>query len=186
MKPAFAASNFEFKNRFWMIGAIFWLAFFSYTFDHQNAGSAIADWIAHLRGTTAGDNGVRIVFAVATLFALLAALVRTWGTAYLDPEVMIDQRLHTSKLVADGPYRYVRNPLYFGNILLAIGFGLLASRLGLFVLVLGMTLFVYRLILREEAGIAAGAGGELPGLLRSGSPLVAGLATPTAVGRWRA
>lgn len=55
-------------------------------------------------------------------------------------------------------YRYVRNPLYFGNILLAIGFGLMASRIGFVILVLGMLLFDYRLILREEAGIAMNQG----------------------------
>jgi hypothetical protein len=64
----------------------------------------------------------------------------------------------SSRLLADGPYRYVRNPLYFGNILLAIGFGLMASRIGFAILVLDMIVFDYRLILREEAGIAASQG----------------------------
>jgi hypothetical protein len=71
---------------------------------------------------------------------------------------MVDMRLHTTRLVADGPYRYVRNPLYFGNSLLAIGFGMMASRIGFFILVLGMIVFDYRLIFREEAGILASQG----------------------------
>jgi phospholipid methyltransferase len=68
--------------------------------------------------------------------------------------------MHTSRLVTDGPYRYVRNPLYFGNILLAIGFGLMASRIGFAILVLGIIAFDYRLILREEAGIVASYGDD--------------------------
>jgi protein-S-isoprenylcysteine O-methyltransferase Ste14 len=153
-----AASNFEFKNRFWIIGAIFWAAFWSYSFDHQNAGVALTDWIARLHGSGATDTGYRWTFAVASLFAVLATLVRTWGTAYLNPQVMVDSNLQTSRLVADGPYPFVRNPLYFGNILLAIGFGMMASRTGCALLIAGMLVFVYRLILREEAGIAATQG----------------------------
>src|SRR5664279_1090688 len=152
------ASNFEFKNRFWIIGAIFAVAFWSYSIDHQNAGVALTEWIARLRGSTATNADYRWIFAIASLFAVLAAAIRTWGTAYLNPEVMIAERVQTSRLVADGPYRYVRNPLYLGNILLALGFGLMASRIGFFILVLGMWLFCCRLILREEAGIAASQG----------------------------
>jgi protein-S-isoprenylcysteine O-methyltransferase Ste14 len=153
-----AASNFEFKFRFWIIGAVFWLAFASYTLDHQNAGGALLDYIARLRGTTASEAGNHALFAVAGLICLAAAALRTWATAYLNPEVMTDMRLHTSRLVADGPYRYVRNPLYLGNIILAFGFGLMASRVGFFILVLGMLFICYRLILREEAGILATQG----------------------------
>ena len=149
------ASDFEFKFRFWIFGALFWLAFFSYTFDHQNAGATLVDWLA---GRGGGDARYHVIFAIGALFCLAAATLRTWATAYLNPEVMVDMRLHTSRLVADGPYRYVRNPLYFGNILLAVGFGAMASRIGFFMLVLGMLMFDYRLILREEAGISATQG----------------------------
>src|SRR5271157_5271085 len=153
-----AASEFEFRQRFWIIGAIFCLAFFTYNLDHQHAGTAVTEWITRIGGTAATRTDYQLMFAVAALFAIAAALVRTWATAYLNPEVMLHSQVQTSRLVADGPYRYVRNPLYFGNILLAVGFGLMASRVGFFVLVVGMTVFCYRLILREEAGIAAQQG----------------------------
>jgi len=154
----FAASDFEFKYRFWIFGAIFFLAFFSYSIDHQNIAAAFVDWIEKQRGVPTADWQYHAIFAVAALFCIANALIRTWGTAYLNPEVMVDKRLHTTRLVADGPYRYLRNPLYFGNILLGIGFGLMASRIGFVILVLGMIIFDYRLILREEAGILASQG----------------------------
>lgn len=153
-----AASNFEFKYRFWIFGALFWIAFASYGVDHQNSAAALVNWIAHLRGATATDSQAQVVLAIAALICLAAALLRTWATAYLNPEVMVDMQMHTSRLVADGPYRYVRNPLYLGNILLGIGFGMMASRIGFVILVAGMILFDYRLILREEAGIMASQG----------------------------
>ncbi len=152
------ASDFEFKNRFWIFGAIFFFAFGSYNLDHLNAGQALVEWMARRRGVPPADWQYYAVFAIAALFCIANAAVRTWGTAYLNPEVMVDQRLHTTRLVADGPYRYVRNPLYFGNVLLAIGFGLMASRIGFVILVVGMILFNYRLIFREEAGIRASQG----------------------------
>ncbi len=153
-----AASDFEFKNRFWIIGAIFGVAFWAYGIDHQTSGAVLAEWIAHLRGSAATASDYRWVFGAAALFAVVAAAIRTWATAYLNAEVMIAGGVQTSRLVADGPYRYVRNPLYFGNVLLAIGFGMMASRIGCAVLIVGMVVFVYRLILREEAGIAASQG----------------------------
>jgi protein-S-isoprenylcysteine O-methyltransferase Ste14 len=150
-----AASTFEFKYRFWIFSALFGTAFSSYVIDHKPAGVALAEGIARLRGTAATNIDYHLVFSMGALFCVAAALLRTWGTAYLNSEVMVGMRLDTSRLVADGPYRYVRNPLYFGNILLAIGLGLLASRIGFIILVAGMILYDCRLILLEEAGIAA-------------------------------
>lgn len=150
-----AASNFEFKYRFWLFGALFSSAFATYVVDHQPAGIALANWLARLRGVAPTPAGYHIVSAIGALACLAAALLRTWATAYLHSEVMVGMQLDSSRLVADGPYRYVRNPLYFGNILLAAGVGLLASRTGFFLLVAGMILYDYRLILLEEAGIAA-------------------------------
>lgn len=71
---------------------------------------------------------------------------------------MRDSEVHTEKLLADGPYRYVRNPLYLGNILMSAGIGLMASRIGFVVLSLGMTIFVIRLLLREEAELSRAQG----------------------------
>jgi protein-S-isoprenylcysteine O-methyltransferase Ste14 len=153
-----AASDFEFKNRFWIFGAIFGIAFFSYNLDHRDVSQALVEWIAGRRGVPSADWQYHTIFAIAALFCFANAMVRTWGTAYLNPEVMVDMKLHTSRLVADGPYRYLRNPLYFGNILLAIGFGLMASRIGFVILVLGIVVFDYRLILREEAAIVSSQG----------------------------
>ena len=50
-----AASNFEFKYRFWIFGACFWIAFASYSLDHQNAGAALVERVARLRGATVTD-----------------------------------------------------------------------------------------------------------------------------------
>ena len=151
LSPAMQATLFEFRNRWWVIFFIFFAAFFAYTIDPMNSGAAIADWLAKRLGKTATDNSYRLIFAFGALLLALAASLRTWGTSYLQAEVMRDSRVHTEKLLADGPYQHVRNPLYLGNIFMAVGIGLMASRIGFLVLSLGMTAFVIRLLLREEA-----------------------------------
>ncbi len=65
------------------------------------------------------------VMGVAILLALLAALLRTWGTAYLGRSVVRDSSLHAERVVADGPYRYLRNPLYAGTWLHTLALSIL-------------------------------------------------------------
>jgi protein-S-isoprenylcysteine O-methyltransferase Ste14 len=65
------------------------------------------------------------VMAAAILCALLAALLRTWSAAYLGRGVVKDSALHGDRVVADGPYRYVQNPLYIGTCLNAVALAIL-------------------------------------------------------------
>ncbi len=92
----------------------------------------------------------RIVIVGGALLVFLAAGLRTWAAAYLRTEVVHDTAQHSEALVADGPFRYTRNPLYLANPPMAAGIGVLASRSGFIFLVLANWIFVYRLIFREE------------------------------------
>ena len=143
----------EFRNRWWVIFFIFFSAFSAYSLDPLNSGVAIVDWLVKYFGRMPTGNDYRLIFGFGALLLVLAAFLRTWGTSYLQADVMRDSLVHTEQLLADGPYRYVRNPLYLGNIFMALGIGLMASRVGFLVLSLGMTVFVIRLLLREEADL---------------------------------
>jgi protein-S-isoprenylcysteine O-methyltransferase Ste14 len=144
------ATDFEFRNRFWVIAALFFVGFSCSVLDHRNAASVLA------RGNA---TGVHLVLGAGALLAAVAAAVRTWASAYLHTEVVKDHALHADRLVADGPYRHVRNPLYLGTLLLAVCFGLMASRVGLLVIVGGLLVVVLRLIGREEAALSSAQGG---------------------------
>ena len=150
-------TEFEFRNRFWIITAIFWLGFSVYRLDPVNAASAAGAWVAARLGRPEAHSA-QIVLGVGALITLIAAAIRTWASSFLRSSVVHDRALHSERLVADGPYRYVRNPLYVGVILLGVGMGLLASRLGFAVIVVGLTLFTLRLIGREEAELTASQG----------------------------
>jgi protein-S-isoprenylcysteine O-methyltransferase Ste14 len=172
------ASLFEFRHRWWIFSGIFAVAFFAYFLDPVNCGVAIANWLAQRRGPIT-DNSYRLIFAFGALLLTVAAFLRTWGTSYLQADVMRDSHLHTERLLADGPYRRVRNPLYLGNIFMAIGVGLMASRIGFLILLLAMTVFVFRLLLREESELLRDQGesyrsycAAVPRLLPSLTPRV--------------
>src|SRR3954471_3543799 len=154
---AVRATDWEFKNRAAIFGCIFGFSFFLSSLDHVNVTSWLA---AKLAFTTETDEVLveRTLFSIAALLVVGAALVRTWGSGYLRSEVVYASEIKTATLVADGPYRYVRNPLYFGNVLMGLGMGAMASRLGFVVLQVLMLLFCYRLIFREEAELRAAQG----------------------------
>lgn len=155
------ATEFEFRQRFFCIGFIFGLGFFCYSFDRVPAGVALAQLLGGRSldlDSSAGTRVLHLVFASGALLAVLAAVIRTWAAAYLHSEIVHDHALHSENLVADGPYRYLRNPLYLGGVLLGAGIGLMASRSGWFVITLGLLFFYHRLIFREEAALTASQG----------------------------
>ena len=174
------ATDFEFRYRFWIIGAIIWCGFGLYVFDHTNVAVAMAAPLARWTGWRE-ELLVRGLFAFGALLTVMAALIRTWACSILRTEIVHAGAVHSERLVADGPYRHVRNPLYLGTTLLTLGMGLMASRAGYAFLVLGVLIFDLRLIGREEAELSESQGASyrdylqaVPCLVPSPSARVAG------------
>lgn len=151
------ASDWEFRNRAVIFGVMFGITFPLYALDPQNSASAFADMTAHRLGLNP-DLMVRVLFGFGALLMCVAALTRTWASAYLNASVVYAADVKSASLVADGPYRHVRNPLYFANVLMAVSLGLMMSRLGMGVAIVMMLAFCYRLIAREEADLLASQG----------------------------
>ena len=151
------ATNWEFQNRALIFGLVFAISFPLYAFDPQNSTAVIGSWLGGKLRVN-GDLIIRVLFALAAVLMIAAAFIRTWASAYLHAGVVYASEVKTASLVADGPYRRVRNPLYFANILMAIAMGAMMSRSGFIVAVLVMTVFCCRLILREEAELQATQG----------------------------
>lgn len=134
----------------YVIAGIIALGFACSWIDSHGAEASVTGWLVALGVAPSAAVGRHITYVLATALVAGGTALRTWGTAYLDVETMMDATLHSNRLVIAGPYRYVRNPLYLGNLVVAAGIGLFASRAGFIVLLIGMTVFLYRLILREE------------------------------------
>jgi protein-S-isoprenylcysteine O-methyltransferase Ste14 len=92
---------------------------------------------------------------VAVTLVSLACLVtgtilRVWGTAYLGSAVMRGAAMQGNQFVAAGPYRYVRNPLYLGSWLLALGVSVLMPPGGAAFFLAAFSVFTLLLVRTEE------------------------------------
>jgi|UPI00047ECC60 protein-S-isoprenylcysteine O-methyltransferase Ste14 len=102
-----------------------------------------AGWLGFSAATVA-------VLVVGILFALSAALLRTWAAAYLSSGVVYDSEMHGAQIVADGPYRHMRNPLYLGTFLHTFALALLTMPSGALFMLVTIGLVELRLIGAEE------------------------------------
>src|ERR1700761_8147297 len=84
-------------------------------------------WRAKLLNFSAATT---VVLAVAIVFAALGAWLRVWGTAYVGTQVVRSQDMHADALLADGPYRRTRNPLYLGLLLHTFALAILMPPIG--------------------------------------------------------
>ena len=105
------------KKRFWMICAIYLTGICLSAFDDVPFVVALRHLIAPsiARGEPQAIMFARIVIVAGALLVFLGAGLQTWGAAYLRTEVVHDTAQHSQALVADGPFRYTRNPLYLAN-----------------------------------------------------------------------
>lgn len=94
---------------------------------------------------------VPLVIGVAALLAVTGAALRICGTAYLGAGTVHSFDMQAGSVVAAGPYRYVRNPLYLGLWFMVAALAFLMSPSGALFAVVLITLFLLRLILGEEA-----------------------------------
>ncbi|MGO8669804.1 MAG: methyltransferase family protein [Capsulimonadaceae bacterium] len=79
-----------------------------------------------------GDFGGLTSLGIGIGLVVLGEIVRFWAAGYISKDELV---------TTGGPYGHVRNPLYFGSLLLAFGYGLV-SGLGWPVVVLLVVLFL--------------------------------------------
>ena len=65
-------------------------------------------------------------FALGLMVAIAGELLRCWGVGYSGVTTRKSEVV-APRLVTAGPYAHVRNPLYLGNFITAVGFGIIAS-----------------------------------------------------------
>jgi protein-S-isoprenylcysteine O-methyltransferase Ste14 len=155
------ATPFEFRHRFLLHAIIYILGFtapWNYWLHVDSSGPN-----AHVWGTLAAKlsalspTTINILTAfnnlliLGILFALTGALLRTWGTAYLGAGVVKDASLHGEAIVAAGPYRHLRNPLYLGTFLHTFALALLMPPSGAIFCIVAVGLLQLRLIGAEQS-----------------------------------
>jgi protein-S-isoprenylcysteine O-methyltransferase Ste14 len=149
------ATRFEYKHRFLIHAVIFLLAFqvpwnnsLNLTDESTWLLAANMLWRHHLLSFFSAAN---FILVVAVLFMALAAWLRTWGSAYVGASVVHSQSMHSDGMLADGPYRRTRNPLYLGTLLHTIGLAILMTPSGAIVAITLIWILQVRLALAEES-----------------------------------
>jgi protein-S-isoprenylcysteine O-methyltransferase Ste14 len=162
------ATDFEFRFRFLIHAVIFVLGFNapwnSLLHLDSNGPSAhvwgtLAIHMSMLKpGAISVATSFNLLLVLAILCALTAAALRTWGSAYLGAGIVQSPSMHGDSVVAAGPYRYLRNPLYLGIFIHTFALTLLMPPSGAIFCILAIGFFELRLILGEEAFLTAKLG----------------------------
>ena len=161
------ASPFEFRFRYLIHVAIFVLGFvapWDYalgatrgTLDQGSSWLLAAVYLARTGAFTLGSATITLLlFGIGC--ASLAAWLRTWAAAYLGSGVVGSSAMHGEGVVADGPYRYLRNPLYVGIFLHTLALALLMPATGALLTIALIAVFEVRLALAEEPFLRAKLG----------------------------
>lgn len=153
------ATQFEFRFRVWIAVLLYVLGFWAPWTRYGNVAPDTTAWLA-LSTSVARWGWLPISQATVLITSLAIACVffgsalRIWGTAYLGSSVVHSGAMHAEQVMASGPYRYTRNPLYLGTWLFSIGVAILMPPSGAIFFLLATFLFYFRLILGEEDYLA--------------------------------
>jgi len=84
--------------------------------------------------------------------AISGELIRFWGVSWAGSETRTTGGVGGTYLVINGPFAFVRNPLYVGNILLYIGIGIMSWSLFPYLQLVALLFFAvqYHFIVLEE------------------------------------
>jgi protein-S-isoprenylcysteine O-methyltransferase Ste14 len=107
-----------------------------------------------------------LTFSTATVALLIVALVftglgawfRLWGAAYVGERAVKASEMQCEHMLADGPYRRTRNPLYLGTLLHTVGIAILMPPVGAALAIALVWIFQVRLALTEESSLTAKLG----------------------------
>jgi protein-S-isoprenylcysteine O-methyltransferase Ste14 len=102
-----------------------------------------AGWLTFSAATVA-------LLVVALIFTGIGAWMRLWGAAYIGAGIVRSGSMHGDTLLADGPYRHTRNPLYLGTLLHTFGIAILMTPTGALFSIVFIWIFQIRLALAEE------------------------------------
>jgi protein-S-isoprenylcysteine O-methyltransferase Ste14 len=181
-----AAPAFRFRVFFFVaLYLMGFLAPWEFRGGHPSTGHAGTLWLAAstllARGGWISLAAATVAVTVVSLACLvLGTILRVWGTAYLGSGVMRSAAMQGEAFVAAGPYRYVRNPLYVGSWLLALGVSVLMPPSGAAFFLVAMSVFVLLLIRAEERFLSAKQGEVYQQYRRSVPRLFPRLWTQTA------
>jgi protein-S-isoprenylcysteine O-methyltransferase Ste14 len=161
------ATAFEFRFRLPIMATVIFLGYWSPWIGGRGPGAlftphiALLEWLAleiSRLGLVTFTVATPIVIVIGALFAAIGAALRIWGTAYLGSATMLHGQMQAGAVMADGPYRFVRNPLYIGSWFMVAAMCVIMPPTGALMTMIVLSIFQLRLIFGEEAFLTAQLG----------------------------
>lgn len=157
------ATSIEFRLRMAINSVIIILGFWAPWIEAWGIGRRIplVEWLAlqlSRLGVATFSTGTTALLIVALVLALIAAALRISGAAWLGPSVVNSINMVAGGVMADGPYRFVRNPLYVGLWCMTAALAFLMPITGAVFSIVLITIFMIRLTHGEEAFLSARTG----------------------------
>ncbi len=86
------------------------------------------------------------------VIAVIGESIRFWGVSWAGSETRTTGSVGGTFLIVSGPFAYVRNPLYVGNMLMYFGFGIMSFAIFPYLQIVALAFFVvqYHFIVKEE------------------------------------
>jgi protein-S-isoprenylcysteine O-methyltransferase Ste14 len=175
------ASTIEFRLRMVIMVSIVVFGFWSPWIGAWGPGSGFARRISLLEwlplelsrlGLASFTAASSAVIVLGSLVAAVGMVLRVCGTAYLGYGTVHHGQMQAGFMMADGPYRYVRNPLYLGGWCMMAAMSLIMPPTGALFSMTLLTVFFLRLILGEEAFLTSVLGEPYREYLRAVPRLV--------------
>jgi len=166
------ASAIIFRYRMIVNATIVILGFWAPWIQYLGIGRRISllEWLAlelSRTGLVSFAAATPIIIVCGALIAAIGAAFRIWGSAWLGHGIVQSSQMHSASLLADGPYRYVRNPLYLGILFVFAALSLLMPLTGAVFTLICTPAFQLSLIFAEEKFLTAKRGEQYLAYKRS-------------------
>lgn len=96
-----------------------------------------------------GATSLQIGFLITALLVLIASLIRMWAGSILTSKTVMAFRIQNRMLTISGPYKFVRNPIYFADLLAFTALSFCLRPIGLLIPLL-IRVHYFQLIKYEE------------------------------------
>ncbi|MDP4276187.1 MAG: DUF3419 family protein [Bacteroidota bacterium] len=133
---------------------------------------AILELIGRWLGWT-GRLSVRYSYLIIASFVLLATLIRMWAGSVLTSSTVMAFKVQDNKLIITGPYQFVRNPIYFADLIVFIALSFCLRPVGLLIPIL-IYLHYCLLIRYEEANLKKEFGRSFDAYVQSTPMMIPG------------
>jgi S-adenosylmethionine-diacylglycerol 3-amino-3-carboxypropyl transferase len=117
---------------------------------------------------------IRYGYLIIAFLVLLASVIRMWAGSILSSETVMAFKIRNSRLMISGPYKLIRNPIYFADLIAFTALSFCLKPIGLLIPVL-IRIHYFQLIKYEEVKLVSRFGETYEDYIRSVPAIIPGI-----------